>query len=162
MKINLSKILRYILIVLINISFIFVLQYYLNSQTNINKSLSDLKIAMFIDSSSEKTEDDILSEMLKYKKLKSVEFVNSYDDDKFSKINPELETVVPEDAIIFPSFMLVNITDMNSLSELENLKKELLNTDFINDIVYDQKAYKMFFDNKILLNRYNKIFRVIL
>ncbi len=161
MKINLSKILRYILIVLINISFIFVLQYYLNLQTNINKSLSDLKIAMFIDSSSEKTEDDILSEMLKYKKLKSVEFVNSYDDDKFSKINPELETVVPEDAIIFPSFMLVNITDMNSLSELENLKKELLNTDFINDIVYDQKAYKMFFDNKILLNRYNKIFRVI-
>ena len=68
MKINLSKILRYILIILINILFIFVLQYYLNLQSSINNSLSDLKIAMFVDNSSEKTEDDILSEMLKYKK----------------------------------------------------------------------------------------------
>ena len=161
MKINLSKILRYILIVLINIVFIFVLQYYLSSQSNINKSLSDLKIAMFIDNSSEKTEDDILTEMLEYKKLKSVEFVNSYDSDRFAKINPELETIVPEEAILFPSFMLANITEMDSLSELEDLKNKLLSTDFINDIVYDQKAYKMFFDNKNLLNRYNRIFRIV-
>ncbi len=161
MKINLSKILRYILIILINILFIFVLQYYLNLQSSINNSLSDLKIAMFVDNSSEKTEDDILSEMLEYKKLKSVEFVNSYDSDKFSKINPELETVIPKDAIVFPSFMLANIMNMDALAELEKLKSELLNLDFINEIVYDQKAYKMFFDNKMLLNKYHKIFRIV-
>ena len=88
MKINLSKILRYFLIISINILVIFVLQYYINLQANISKSLSELKIAMFIDNSSEKTSEDILSEMMKYTKLENVDFVNYYDSEKFSQINP--------------------------------------------------------------------------
>jgi len=89
------------------------------------------------------------------------EFVNSYDSDKFTKINPELEDVVAKDAIVFPSFILANIDDINNLLELENLKSELLNLEFVNDVVYDQKAYKMFFDNKMLLSKYHKMFRII-
>ena len=119
MKINLSKILRYGLIILINFLVIFVLQYYINLQSSISKSLSELKIAMFIDNSSEKTSEDILSEMLKYTKLKSVDFVNCYDSEKFSEINPELEDVIPKDAILFPSFMLASTEDINTFQELK-------------------------------------------
>ena len=64
------------------------MQYYINLQANISKSLSELKIAMFIDNSSEKTSEDILSEMMKYTKLENVDFVNYYDSEKFSQINP--------------------------------------------------------------------------
>lgn len=161
MKINLSKILRYFLIISINILFIFVIQYYINLQSNISKSLSELKIALFVDSSSEKAEEDILSEMAEYTKLKNIEFVNYYDSEKFSKINPELENTIAKDAILFPSFMLANTVDIDTFAELKNLKEDLLNLEFINDVVYDAKAYKMFFDNRILLNKYNDIFRII-
>ncbi len=161
MKINLSKILRYFLIISINILVIFVLQYYINLQANISKSLSELKIAMFIDNSSEKTSEDILSEMMKYTKLENVDFVNYYDSEKFSQINPELEDTIAKDAILFPSFMLATTKNIDSFTELKKLKEDLLSLEFINDVVYDQKAYKMFFDNRELLNKYNKVFRII-
>ena len=64
MKINLSRIFRYVLITLINILAIFVFQYYINLQTNISVSLSNLKVAIFIDNFN----SNIDKEENKYKK----------------------------------------------------------------------------------------------
>jgi len=176
MKINLSKIFRYILIILISILCIFVLQYYINLQTNISASLSNLKIAIFFDNSgSNMIGDDVDTETItdtdndnnvifkisSNKKIKNIEIINSTDFDKFSEINYELDDTIPKDSIIFPDFILANITNVNSINELENLKSEILNIEKVEDFVYDQKAYKMFFDNKKLLNKYKKIFKYI-
>lgn len=167
MKINLSKIFRYILILLINILCIFVLQYYINLQTNISNSLADLQIAIFFDNSGLDTdndgnnEEDVVSKVSSNNKLKNIEIVNSTDSDKFAEINPEVDDVVPKEAIKFPNFILANIKDINNINELEILKNEILNIEKVEDFVYDQKAYKIFFDNKILLNKYKEIFKVI-
>ena len=161
MKINLSKILRYFLLILINILFIFVLQYYINLQSDISKSLSDLKIAIFITESEEHPQDEIISSVSNYGKFTNMELISSEDSERFNNINPELETVIPKEAMSFPSFILANGVNINDLNELKSVKSDLLNFDFIEDVVYDQKAYKMFFDNKILLNKYQKVFRII-
>ena len=90
-----------------------------------------------------------------------MELVSSEDSERFHNINPELETIVPKEAMLFPSFILANGININNLSELKSMKDDLLNFDFIEDVVYDQKAYKMFFDNKILLDKYHKVFKII-
>ncbi|MBR3627646.1 MAG: hypothetical protein IKN42_02225 [Elusimicrobia bacterium] len=165
MKINLSGIFRYILIILINILCIFVLQYYINLQTKVSSSLSDLKIAIFFDDSGLNTETDneenIISKISSNNKLKNTEVINSTDSDKFTEINPELDNYIPKEEINFPDFILANITDINDMGELENLKNEILSFENVEDFVYDQKAYKMFFDYKHLLNKYKKIFKII-
>ena len=177
MKINLSKIFRYILIILISILCIFVLQYYVNLQTNISESLSNLKIAIFFDNSgsnmlgadvdtetitnTDNDNNNVISKISSNKKIKNIEIINSTDFDKFAEINYELDDTIPKDSILFPDFILANITNVNSINELENLKNEILNIEKVEDFVYDQKAYKMFFDNKKLLNKYKKIFKYI-
>ena len=165
MKINLSKIFRYILILLINILCIFVLQYYINSQTNITDSLSNLQIAIFFDNSNLDTDNDseenIISEISSNNKLRNIEIINSTDFNKFVEINSELDNIVPKEVINFPNFILANIININNISELENLKNEILNIEIVEDFVYDKKAYTMFFDKKQLLNKYKKIFKNI-
>ena len=165
MKINLSKIFRYILIILINILFVFALQYYINLQAKISSSLSDLQIAIFFDNSNldsdNDNEENVISKISSNNKLKNIEIVNSTDLDKFSEINSELDNVIPKESINFPNFILANIVNINNINDLENLKKEILNIEEVEDFVYDQKAYKMFFDHKQLLNKYKKIFKLI-
>ena len=161
MKINLSKILRYSLITAVNILCILVLQYYINLQSDISKSLSNLKIAIFINESEEHPQDEIISSISNYGKFTNMELVSSEDSARFNDINPELETVVPNEAMAFPSFVLANGVNINSLDELKSIKIDLVNLEFIEDVVYDQKAYKMFFDNRILLNRYKKVFKIV-
>ena len=161
MKINLSKILRYSLITEVNILCILVLQYYINLQSDISKSLSNLKIAIFINESEEHPQDEIISSISNYGKFTNMELVSSEDSARFNDINPELETVVPNEAMVFPSFVLANGVNINSLDELKSIKIDLVNLEFIEDVVYDQKAYKMFFDNRILLNRYKKVFKIV-
>ena len=161
MKINLSKILRYSLITMVNILCILVLQYYINLQSDISKSLSNLKIAIFINESEEHPQDEIISSISNYGKFTNMELVSSEDSARFNDINPELETVVPNEAMAFPSFVLANGININSLDELKSIKIDLVNLEFIEDVVYDQKAYKMFFDNRILLNRYKKVFKIV-
>ena len=63
MIINLSKILRYLLIILLNILCIFVIQYYLNTQKNLTDSLSKLRITIFINSNIEKTNKEIVEQL---------------------------------------------------------------------------------------------------
>jgi len=161
MKINLSKIFRYILLLLINILCVFVLQYYINLQSNISKTLSDLKIAIFVNVSEENPQEDILAKISDYNMFKSVDMVTSADYDKFEQINPELDEVVPKESMSFPNFILVNENNINSIEELNKIKEDLLALDFVDDVVYDQKAYTMFFENKETLNIYKNIFKVI-
>ena len=59
MKINLSRFFRYGLVVALNILCIFTLQYFINSQNNVSKLLSDLKVSVFINQS---TSDEINDE----------------------------------------------------------------------------------------------------
>ena len=161
MKINLSKIFRYCLLLLINILCIFVLQYYVNLQTNISNSLSKLKIAIFVNVSEENTQENILSKISDYNMFTSVDMITSENQDKFAQINPELDDVVPKESMIFPAFILVNDNKINSKKELNKIKEELLALDFVDDVVFDQKAYTMFFETKELLNQYKSIFKVV-
>ena len=161
MKINLSKFFRYALLFVVNILCIFVLQYYINLQSDISNSISGLKIAIFVNVSEESTQEDILSKISEYKIFNNVDFVTSADYDKFAQINPELDEIVPKEAISFPTFLLVNNNSINSMKQLNKVKEELLSFDFTDDVVYDKKAYTMFFDNRELLNKYKSIFKIL-
>ncbi|MCR4663491.1 MAG: hypothetical protein K5622_06375 [Endomicrobiaceae bacterium] len=161
MKINLSKFFRYILIILINILCIFVLQYYINLQFDISKSLSNLKIAIFVNVSEENSQEVILSKISDYSVFKSVDIITSGDNDKFEEITPELNEIIPKETISFPTFLLVNKNSINSMAELTKIKDELSALDFVDDVVYDKKAYDMFFNTRNLLNKYKDIFKII-
>lgn len=161
MKTNLSKIFRYILITFLNILCIFVIQYYINTTKSISKSLSDLQIAIFISNFTENSEDDILSKINSCNKLTVMEFISSKNTDKFLEINPELSDIIPKESIDFPSFVLAKNVSVGNLIELEQLKEGLLQNDFVEDVVYDQKAYSMFFNYQELMNKYKKLFSLI-
>lgn len=156
-KINLSKILRYLLIVLLNLFCVFVVQYYLNTQKSLTKSLSNLQITIFINSNLEKANEEIL-EHLANNKFSIVGIFDFQSKDKFLEITPELENVINNDFMTFPKFVIVNNVLVNSVEEMEQLKKEILQIEFVEDFIYDKKVYKMFCDNKKLLNSYKEIF----
>lgn len=160
MKINLSKIFRYILITTLNILCILMLQYYINIESNISKSLSNLKIAIFVNNSVENNEENIILAISSYNKFKSIEYIDSKNTDGFIKINPELDSVIPKETVSFPSFILINSNSINNLNELETIKNDILNLEFVEDVVYDQKAFSMFFDNQELVCKYKEVFKI--
>jgi hypothetical protein len=106
-------------------------------------------------------EQDLLLRFKDYNKFYNIEFISSADSFKFNQINPEFENVVPKESMSFPSFILANIVNVDNLKELEKLKEELLNLDFVTDVVVDNKAFKMFFEDKEILDKYKKIFKII-
>jgi len=155
-NINLSKILRYLLIILLNTLCIFSVQYYLNTQKDIVDSLSNLQATIFINSGSEKTNEEILNQ-LSNNKFSIVDVYDLQTKDKFLEIAPELENIINNDFMTFPKFVVVNNLLVNSLEEIEQLKNEMLQIEFVEDFVYDQKSYKIFLDNKYILNNYKDI-----
>ena len=157
MIINLSKILRYLLIILLNILCIFVIQYYLNTQKNLTDSLSKLRITIFINSNIEKTNKEIV-EQLTNNKFSIIDIFDLQSRDKFLEITPELESIVNDDFVSFPKFIIADNVLVKSIEEMEQLKSEILKIEFVEDFIYDEKAYRMFCDNKKLLNDYQKIF----
>lgn len=157
MIINLSKILRYSLVVLLNILCVLVMQYFFNIHKDLSYSISNLQTAIFVNENSEKTNEDIL-EQLSNNKFDIVDIFDFQSNDKILEITPELSSVVNNDFITFPRFVVVKNLLVNSVEEIEQLKNEILQLDFVEDFVYDQKAYKMFFDNKRNLNSYKNIF----
>ena len=157
MIINLSKILRYLLIILLNVLCIFVIQYYLNTQKNLTDSLSKLRITIFINSNIEKSNKDIL-EQLTNNKFSVIDIFDLQSKDKFLEITPELENIIDNDFVSFPKFITADNVLVQSVEEMEQLKSEILKIEFVEDFIYDEKAYRKFCDNKKLLNDYQKIF----
>ena len=163
MKINLSRFFRYGLVVALNILCIFTLQYFINSQNNVSKLLSDLKVSVFINQSTsdEINDENVIDKIQNSDKLTNLEFINSSDFDKFSNIEPSLEEFIPKEVLNLPSIILANVVNINDFVELEKVKEEILSFDFVNDFVYDEKAFNLFFNYKETLNKYKKIFSII-
>jgi cell division protein FtsX len=155
--INISKALRYLLIILLNILCAFVVQYYLNTQKNLSSSLSNLQTTIFINTNLEKTNDEILQQLTS-NKFSIIDVFDLQSKDKFLELTPELENVIKNDFMTFPRFVIANNVSVNSIEEIEQLKSEILQKDFVEDFIYDKKAYKNFYDTKKLLNDYKKIF----
>ncbi len=154
---NISQALRYLLIILLNILCTFVVQYYLNTQKNLAGSISNLQTTIFINTNLEKTNDEILQQLTS-NKFSIIDIFDLQSKDKFLELTPELENVIKNDFMTFPRFVIANNISVNSIEEIEQLKNEILQKDFVEDFVYDKKAYKQFYDNKKLLNDYKKIF----
>lgn len=161
MKINLSKILKFFLIILVNIFFVFILQYYLNIQNDFAKFNSDLKISLFIDKNSDQEKEDVMDKLSSYKIFDMVEYIDSSSFEKLVEINPELKDVVPEETVLLPNIVVLNNVSVDGYEKLEELKNELLEIDFVQDVIYDVKAYKLFFKYKNLFEEYKKIFTII-
>lgn len=161
MKINLSKILKFCLIISINIFFIFILQYYLNMQDAFSKFNSDLKISLFVAKDSDVEKDYIIEKLSSYKSFDTLEYIDSSSFEKLVEINPELKDVVPEETVLLPNIVLLNNISVNSYEKLEELRNNLLELDFVQDVIYDVKAYNIFFKYKNLFEEYKKIFKII-
>lgn len=160
MKMNFSGILKFFLVTIINIFIIFVVQFYFNMCGNFDKYGSDLKISLFVSKNSSEEKENIISKLKDYNKFDVVEYIDADSFDKFSESNPEFSEIVPKENFVMPAFVIINNIKANNLNELKNLRKELINIDFIDDAVYDEKAYSVYFKYKNLFENYRDVFTV--
>lgn len=161
MKINFSKTLKFFLITILNIFIIFVVQFYFNMNANIDKYNSDLKIALFVNAKTEQSKEDIITKLKDYNKFDIVEYIDADSFEKFASSNPELAEFVPKENFVMPAFILVNNVKVKNLSELERLQKEFTDIDFIDEVICDIPAYKLFFKYKNLFETYRDLFTML-
>ena len=154
MKIKLSKILKFFFITILNIFIIFVVQFYFNMNASLDKYNSDLKVALFINGDTDKTKEDIIAKLTDYNRFNVAEFVDADSFEAFANSSPELAEFVPKENFVMPAFVLANNVKVKDFSELERLQKEFIDIDFIDDVVFDVSAYKLFFKYKNLLETY--------
>ncbi len=156
MKIDVFQSLKLLSICIISMFFAFVFQHYINLQNDSKQMGKDLKIAVFV-------KDDVENSRVVFEKMKEFsdfnieEFVDkdkSYD--KALELNPELADIIAPEVISYPSYFIVNNAKASDIGRLEQIKTELMNTDFISDVIYDSKAFQIFFDNAAALFRYKK------
>ncbi|MDD2524410.1 MAG: hypothetical protein PHG84_04125 [Endomicrobiaceae bacterium] len=158
--INLSKILKILVLTALMASFSFIIQYYLNLKSDNIKILEDLKIAIFVDSNTE--ESVVLSEINKFFYFNIVEYIDANKSyNKAVELNPELVNITPENTISYPCYVLVNNVSAVNMQQLEEIKTEISSIVFVKDVVYDVKAFELFFNNINLLLNYEKIFYYI-
>ena len=154
MKINFSKILKFLIVVIFDVFIIFVVQFYFNMNTNFDRLSSDLQMAIFINRNTEEAKDDIISKLAEYNKFSVVDYIDADSFNKFAEENSALAEFVPKEHFVMPAFVLVNNVKVKNFSELENLKKELLDSGFVEDVTYDEQAYKLLFKYKNLFAVY--------
>ena len=154
MKINFSKILKFLIVAIFDVFIIFVVQFYFNMNTNFDRLNSDLQMAIFINRNTEEAKDDIISKLAEYNKFSVVDYIDADSFNKFAEENSALAEFVPKETFTMPAFALVNNVKVKNFNELNNLKKELLEADFIDDVTYDEQAYKLLFKYKSLFSAY--------
>lgn len=155
--INISKILKILVLTALMASFSFIIQYYINLKSDNIKMSEDLKIAIFVDSNTE--ESVAISEVNKFFHFNIVDYVDANKSyDKVVELNPELVNITPGDTISYPCYILVNNVSALNIQQLEEIKAEISSIIFVKDFVYDVKAFELFFKNINLLLNYEKIF----
>ncbi|MFA6614282.1 MAG: hypothetical protein WCS83_05835, partial [Endomicrobiia bacterium] len=91
-----------------------------------------------------------------------VEYIDANKSyNKAVELNPELVNITPENTISYPCYVLVNNVSAVNMQQLEEIKTEISSIVFVKDVVYDVKAFELFFNNINLLLNYEKIFYYI-
>ncbi|MEA5000898.1 MAG: hypothetical protein VB017_03310 [Endomicrobiaceae bacterium] len=158
--INVSRILKVLTLTALMALSSFIAQYYLNFKSDNSKMAEDLKIAVFVDGTVD--EKSAVSEINKFFYFNVVDYVDeSRSFDKAVELNPELKNVVPENTISYPCYILVNNVSAENMQQLEEIKDHLSSLSFVKDVVYDAKAFEMFYKRTDLLSVYEKIYYVI-
>ncbi len=161
MKINISKILKFCVLVLINIFFIFVVQFYFNMCGSLKEYDSNLKVSLFVNETVSDDKESIIAKLKNYNRFDIAEYTDFDSFDKFIEQSPELKDIALKEISHIPAFVTVNNLKAVSISEMENLKEELLKEDCIDDVVFDAKAYGIFFKYKKLFTKYREIFSFV-
>lgn len=129
-------------------------------QNDFVKFCSELKMSLFINKDVESEKENVIEKLSSYNKFDTLDYIDSSSFEKLIEINPELEEIVPNETVLLPNIVLLNNVSVENYENLEELKNELLELDFVQDVVYDVKAYKLFFKYKMLFEEYRKIFSV--
>lgn len=158
---NISRIFRLSFLFVLMMFFIFVMQYCINYKKNIEQLNYDLKIVLLIKNNIEQNSEELLSAISSLKYVDVIEYVSSEEAyNKAVELSPELEEIISQEKISYPAYIIANNPKALDIKELENIKNELKLVEFVDDVIYDTKAYNMLFNKINLLKVYKKIFLV--
>lgn len=160
MTINISKILKIIMLICLSMVLCLIAQYYLNLKSDNLKMAEDLKIAVFVNGEFDK--DTAISEINKFFNFNVADYADAERSyDVAAELNPELENIVPDDTVSYPCYVLLNNVSAVNMQQLEEINKEILSLPFVIDTAYDAKGFSLFYRNINILSEYEKIFYAI-
>lgn len=160
MTINISKILKIIMLICLSMVSCLIAQYYLNLKSNNIQMSEDLKIAVFVDGGIDK--ETVVSEINKFFSFNVVDYADAEKSyDVAVELNPELANVIPDNTVSYPCYVLLNNVSAINMQQLEDMNNDLLALSFVKDTAYDAKGFSLFYKNISILSEYEKIFYII-
>ena len=145
-KIKLSLIFKMLSVTVISMVFALSLKYYNYCEFNLQQFKQDLTAVIILTDGIE----DIDSAVNGFKENTNFKFVEFVDKNsaysKALETSPDLANIMPNDnKTYFPDYMVVNEINAVNKQQLETIKVNLISSDTVKDVLYDDKAFDIYF-----------------
>lgn len=145
-KIKISLILKLITVAVFCAVFALIVKYYKYYQADLLQLHENLTAVIVLNDNIENLEDVVVS----FKELPDFNFVDFVDKQaaysKALETSPELANIMPnDDKSYFPDYITVNKLNATNKAEIENIKAQLISSDTVKDVLYDDKAFELYF-----------------
>jgi len=161
-KINISLIFKIITVVVLSIVFALLVKYYLYYQLDLQQLHNDLNAVIILNDNIEELEN-VVENFKENSNFNFIEFTDKHAAyAKALETSPDLANIMPNDnKSYFPDYITVNELNAKNRTELESIKQQLISSDTVKDVLYDDKAFELYFKKLDIFNFFRKFLSYI-
>jgi len=145
-KIKISLIFKLLTVTIISIVFTLSLKFYNYCEFSLQQFNRDLTAVIILNENIE----DIESVLNGFKENNSFKFIEFIDKDsaysKALETSPDLANIMPNDnKSYFPNYIVINEITAFNKQQLQAIKENLVSLETVKDVLYDDKAFDIYF-----------------
>lgn len=145
-KLKLSLIFKLLAVTVISMVFALSLKYYNYCKFNLQQFRQDLTAVIILNDGIEDI-DSIINAFKENTDFKFIDFVDKNSAySKALETSPDLANIMPNDnKTYFPDYIVINEINVVNKQQLEAVKEKLISSDTVKEVLYDDKAFDIYF-----------------
>jgi len=145
-KIKLSLIFKLFAVTVISMVFALSLKYYNYCEFYLQQFKQDLTAVIILNDGIEDI-DSVINGFKENTNFKFIDFVDKNSAySKALETSPDLANIMPNDnKTYFPDYVVINEINAVNKQQLETIKGDLVSSDTVKDVLYDDKAFSIYF-----------------
>lgn len=162
-KINISLIFKILTVIVLSVVFALIVKFYQYFQLNLQQLHSDLTAIIILNDNIEELESVVnnFKENLNFNFIEFTDKQSAYT--KALETSPDLANIMPNDnKSYFPDYITVNELNARNRTELETIKQQLISSDTVKDVLYDDKAFELYFKDLDIFNFFRNFLSYII
>ena len=152
-KIKISFIFKLITVAVLSCAFVLAVKYYKYCESSLKQLHGDLTAVIILNDNPENSQTIVsaFKEMPNFNFLEFTDKQTAYS--KALETSPDLANIMPnDDKSYFPDYITVNEINVKNKTELEALREQLISSDTVNNVLYDDKAFSLYFKELDIFN----------